>query len=277
MRTVVIFAAPRSGTSWLGQLFNSSPAVAYRFQPLFSFAYKGRIGPDATREDIDAFHDELLQTNDEFVLQRRNISGAAGPAFRKGTTTHLVWKEVRYQHVIPALLRHPEVQVIGLVRHPCAVISSWLRAPREFDPAWDAREEWRLGAKKNRGRIEECFGFERWRSLTRSFLGLSKDCPDRFRLVRYEELNQDPEVVLAGLFAWCGLSVDEQTRSFIRQSRSMDDGDSYGVFRKGNDSERWRGELDAVIRQSIEREILEDPDLSELYPLMKMNREGTMT
>ena len=37
MKNVAIFGVPRSGTSWLGQIFNSSPMVAYRFQPLFSY------------------------------------------------------------------------------------------------------------------------------------------------------------------------------------------------------------------------------------------------
>ena len=37
-----IHGAPRSGTTWLGQLFNSHPAVKYCYQPFFSHAFRGR-------------------------------------------------------------------------------------------------------------------------------------------------------------------------------------------------------------------------------------------
>ena len=43
MTPVFAFGVPRSGTSWFGELFNSSPRVAYRFQPLFSYAFKDAI------------------------------------------------------------------------------------------------------------------------------------------------------------------------------------------------------------------------------------------
>ena len=40
MRHLALFGCPRSGTSWLGQIFNSAPDVAYRYQPLFSYEFK---------------------------------------------------------------------------------------------------------------------------------------------------------------------------------------------------------------------------------------------
>ena len=69
-RIVAIHGAPRSGTSWLGQLFNSSENVAYRYQPLFSYAFKQRLTSTSTRREIELFFDDLLFTEDDFVLQR---------------------------------------------------------------------------------------------------------------------------------------------------------------------------------------------------------------
>ena len=40
MKRIAIHSAPRSGSSWLGQILNSSPKVCFRFQPLFSYAFK---------------------------------------------------------------------------------------------------------------------------------------------------------------------------------------------------------------------------------------------
>src|SRR5436305_252996 len=100
-RIVAIHGAPRSGTSWLGQLFNSSENVAYRYQPLFSYAFKQRLTSTSTRREIELFFDDLLFTEDDFVLQR----GAASLAgysleFEKAEITHLVYKEVRYHCVL---------------------------------------------------------------------------------------------------------------------------------------------------------------------------------
>ena len=39
-RIISIHGVPRSGTSWLGQILDSSPKVRYKFQPLFSYAFK---------------------------------------------------------------------------------------------------------------------------------------------------------------------------------------------------------------------------------------------
>ena len=38
----------RSGTSWLGQIFDSSPEVRYSFQPLFSYEFKNRVNENVT-------------------------------------------------------------------------------------------------------------------------------------------------------------------------------------------------------------------------------------
>jgi hypothetical protein len=43
----VISGAARSGTSWLGQILDSSPDVAYRFQPFFAYAFKNFVDFDS--------------------------------------------------------------------------------------------------------------------------------------------------------------------------------------------------------------------------------------
>src|SRR5690242_11259495 len=75
-RIVGVHGAPRSGTSWLGQLFNSNEHVAYRYQPMFSYAFKGRLDRTAASSDINSFFDDLLETADDFVLQRGDSSVA---------------------------------------------------------------------------------------------------------------------------------------------------------------------------------------------------------
>lgn len=265
MQAIALFGAPRSGTSWLGQLFNSSPNVAYRFQPLFSYAFKGRLTEHSTPDEIQSFHNDLLDTDDDFVLQRRNISGKdEGLRFKKEEITHLVWKEVRYHHIIENLLSTTDTKVIGIVRHPCAVINSWLNAPKEFDPQWDPLEEWRFAKKKNADKREEYNGYEKWKEVAFLYKMIGERYPHRCRIVTYEQLNGRTHETIQELFDFCAIPRNEQTELFIKESKSRNDTDPYGVFKKQKRIDDWKGSL----LREIESEILEDEGyeiLSEYY------------
>jgi hypothetical protein len=229
-----LHGAPRSGTSWLGVLFDSSEQVAYRFQPFFAYAFRGRIKSDSSAADIARFFDELLATNDAFVTQSGDARLARdAPAFAKECPTHLVYKEVRFHHLIePILEAVPDARFIGIVRDPRSVLASWFAAPREFKAEWSAHAEWRRAPAKNAGLEENWYGYERWKELALLFLDLAARFPERFRVVRYEDLVQSTEEVARSLFAFCGLVAGEQTFRFIRESTTRDDGDPYGVFRQ---------------------------------------------
>lgn len=256
----MIFGVPRSGTSWIGQIFNSSPRVAYRFQPLFSYEFKDALDESATAEEIARFHTQIADAKSDFVLQTVNVSGSAAPSFRKRAPELLVWKEVRYLNILPNLAARASCRLILVARHPCAVVNSWLRAPREFRPEWRPEEEWQLANKKNEGRPENYFGYERWKSAMRLFVNLADQFPERTSLLRYEDVVREPLHVTEEAFALCGLPLEQQTRDFLEQSTASDDSDPYGVSRQSPDPDRWRYELDDEIR----RQILADLERFEL-------------
>ena len=43
MKRIGLHGVPRSGTSWLGNIFNSSPDLTYKHQPLYSYAFKNYL------------------------------------------------------------------------------------------------------------------------------------------------------------------------------------------------------------------------------------------
>lgn len=257
-RIIGVHGAPRSGTSWFGQLFNANEHVAYRYQPFFSHAFNGRLDVHAGPSGISAFFSDLLRTEDDFVLQR-GASSLAGYelSFRKEAITHLVYKEVRYHHLIEHLLAMESTYMaIGLIRDPCAVIHSWAHAPREYDHAWCLADEWRHAARKNLDREESWYGFERWKELALLFHRLQERYPDRFHIIRYEDLVAAPELVLRRLCDLIDLPWTGQTVRFLRESQARDDGAAYGVFRKSHAAmESWRGKLDEGIVATIHGEL----------------------
>src|SRR5690606_751005 len=144
---------------------------AYRYQPFFSHAFRGRVDAASDASTLRHFFDELLASDDDFVLQR-GASALAGYelAFDKRDATHLVYKEVRFHDLLePLLERLPELHAIGLVRDPRAVVASWSAAPREFRAEWVLQDEWREAPSKNVGHPENWYGFSRWRELANLF------------------------------------------------------------------------------------------------------------
>lgn len=255
-----LHGAPRSGTTWLGELFNSAPSAAYRYQPFFAHAFRPRVDAARGAGDLDGILRDILSTEDDFILQRgeRRLA-ASGPAFTKTTPSHLVYKEVRYHHLLPSLLELPRFRAVGIVRSPLEVLSSWRRAPREFDPSWRFETEWRDAALKNAGKREEYYGYEGWKRATRQFEVCRKTAPERFRIVRYADILARPETEIAGLLAFAGLPMTAQTAEFIVRSTSTHQDDPYGVFR--DHADRRPSE---PLPKPIVEEILEDLEACDL-------------
>src|SRR5699024_3521938 len=204
--------------------------------------------------EINSFHQELLETNDDFVCQKKNISGNNTPQFDKSEITHLVWKEVRYLNIIENLIKKSSTKVIGIVRHPCGVLKSWMKAPKEFDSAWRIEEEWRHAAKKNSG-DHEFYGYERWLQAARMFKKLEKTYPEQFKVVTYEGLLDNLAGRIASLFDFTGITMTKQTQHFLEESTTQSSDDPYSVFRKDKRGDEWKNELPMKVID----EIINDP------------------
>jgi len=252
MNRFAIFGVPRSGTSWLSQICNSHPDVMMRFQPLFSYTHTGRLKDASSAVEIDMFFEEIIRTSDPFTLMN-SASHRNYPKFQKSLVpTHLGFKETRYLNIIENLLQYGgNTKILGIVRNPLAVLASWQGAPKEFNPEWDIRLEWRYASAKNMNKTEEFYGFEKWKSSTRDFLRFQKEYPDRFRLIRYDKLRMRPAELTGEIFKFLDLGMDEQVTHFIEASQATHDNDPYSVFRgKANDNS-WRNSLPAEIVDEI--------------------------
>lgn len=260
MDKIAIFGAPRSGTTWLSQILNSHPDVALRFQPLFSYGHKGSLTARSSAEEIRAFFEEILWTQDAFALmateRQKNY-----PAFQKAVTpTHIVFKETRYLHIIENILAQcSEVKIIGIVRNPLAVLASWVLAPKEFNPDWDINSEWRSAPSKNQNRPEEFYGFDKWKEIAEAFLRFKSQFPQQFLLVCYDELNRAPLDITKKIFDFCGLNVCEQVQEFLVASKSRHDPDPYSVFRSKASDDRWQDVLPDEIAKKIMLELKKNP------------------
>ncbi|HEX5686284.1 MAG TPA: sulfotransferase [Ideonella sp.] len=224
-RQVAIFGCPRSGTSWLGQLFNASEAVAYRYQPLFSYEFKNWFGVHGvSAASLDTFNDALLGASSDFVLQSLRPPKVL-PA------THLVWKEVRYHQLMPALAALPGLHRLIYIHRPAPdVINSWYQAPKEFRAGQDIHAEYLHAPSKNTDPCEYN-GYAKWKESLALALAVKATYPDKVLIVSYEKLRSDPMAQLSRLFAAVGLPMSQQVLDFIAASTSQHEDDAYSVFR----------------------------------------------
>ncbi len=263
MSLVAIHSVPRSGSTWLGQIFNSSPSVIYKYQPLFSYAFKDFLTPHSSRDEVLNFFKLIAEREDDFLDQKSAVEAGIVPRFSKQSQAeHIVYKEVRYHHILEHILQQvPEIKIIGLVRNPLATLASWKVSPKEFRPEWDFSEEWRSGVSKNQGRAEEFYGFDKWCEVAENFLRFATLFPTQFQLVRYQDLLGETEQVVSGLFQFCGMTMTEQTRHFLIASRAQNQADTYSVFKQRRVDDDWRGVLSDNIIMAV-AEIVEQRGLS---------------
>ncbi|MDC0535722.1 sulfotransferase [Francisellaceae bacterium] len=145
----------------------------------------------------------------------------------------MAYKEVRYHYILENLLKiNPRIKVIGIVRNPLMVLESFFDAKREFrsDLGWKVDKEWRYANKKNLNKQEEYFGYEKWKEVAKLFEDLQLLYPNRFYLLKYEQLLKNGMEQVSKLFEFCELEVAEQTRSFIQNSQMKQDDRTYSVY-----------------------------------------------
>ena len=158
--TTYIAGVARSGTSWLGQIFNSSPDVRFKFQPLFAYEFKNRVDVDSKGSDFQKLIYSMYEKESKFLCQSDKQQSGDYPIFKKNNITpHLVFKENRYQYIIEPMMRNClDMKLVGIIRNPNATINSWIKNPKEFPNGSNPLKEWRYGDCKNQGH-EDFFGY----------------------------------------------------------------------------------------------------------------------
>ena len=258
-KIISIHGAPRSGTTWIGQIIDSSPNIRYKYQPLFSDSFKDRLNVRSSVDEIRNFFDELYSFKDEYLDREKEKRNGIHERFlmKNDNPEFLLMKHVRYHYLIPYLLsKIDNIKFIGIVRNPCSVLNSWRKSPAEFrDIDGDFMREWRFAAKRTEFKPEEYFGFHKWKELSKLFLTMQELYSDKFYLLQYENIVNNTVDEIKKIFDFIGLDFHAQTESFILKSKSIHNNNVYSTFKGNKIVDDWKSELDPKIIKEIYTEL----------------------
>lgn len=257
MRKIAIHSVPRSGSTWLGALLDAHPHISYKYQPLFSYELKGELSQHSTKTEIDSFFKKLISVQSDFLDQISQKEKRIVPTFQKKEIKAIAYKEVRYHHILSNLLEQDKsIKVIGLIRDPRAVLYSWWQAPKEFkQEEWQFESEWLNAEKKNEGRVENFYGYQKWKEVALLFIDLAKKYPQQLRIVNYRNLLQYTAEVMRQLMYFCELEMHQQQIDFINKSREHHETDAYAVYKVKKNDKNWRGKLPDNVIEFIEKDL----------------------
>lgn len=301
-RIILVLGAQRSGTSWLGKIFDSHPAVLYRHEP-----------------------DELLPAGSDaadWVLERRMRSAGKRPFFRKswqggsgfalrgvlalglaaaarlplvgraaeaiplpdfGTIgrARAVVKSIRACDRAGALARTlPESRTLLILRHPCGQVASVMAgaAQRRFslreagtDMPYDETQAAAFAARHGLGdrafqALPDAAKYAwSWRAFNEIAFAALDGLPNA-RIVVYEALCAHPEEEARAAFAFAGLDWPATTADFLARSSHTGGDGYYGVFRvSAAAAEAWRQRM-ASADQAAVQSVLHGSPLLRFWP-----------
>jgi len=112
-RLINIHGVPRSGTTWLAEIFNSAPCVRYKHQPLYKAPFKGTIGASTSAGDLRQYFERLYHFAAPHVDRTEDRLVGIAPQFpiKDSEPTVLVSKHVRHHFLVPHLLEQLEEQI----------------------------------------------------------------------------------------------------------------------------------------------------------------------
>ncbi|MGB0953860.1 MAG: sulfotransferase family protein [Planctomycetota bacterium] len=256
-RPIFLLGMPRSGTTWLSQVFEAHPATLVRLSPNFSYALKGQLTPTSTPSTWREVLGAAASSDDAFLTQDwRRQRGDLPRHQGKKDAQHLVIKDTRYFEVYRGGMKSlPDARCLFVVRNPCAALNSWMQSA-EFPSEALFLDEWLDGQCRKTSGEGEYWGFEDWCLQARLFLDLQKQNPKRFRVFPFEEMVRDPAANLKKLFAFVGMELTEEVLSFVKQSHASHEGDGYSVFKDPRHVlDRWRETFPAAIAEDITKRL----------------------
>lgn len=202
---ILVFGAPRSGTTYLREILDAHPEVALTNE-FRVFSWLHAAVETFPRDDL-----RLFERRDEFVVQLHHELPALLRRHYAAIAPHAKWWGDKNPHYAqdPAILQSaaqlfPDARFVHIHRDPRAVIASLLRKRHADGTPWIGLEDAHALVE---GHVRNALEFARQVGPARCFT------------VCYERLVADDEAVARALFAWLEIPIAEPVLELCRRQR----------------------------------------------------------
>jgi hypothetical protein len=228
-----LLGMPRSGTTWLSQIFEAHSQACLRFSPNYSYPLKNTIDENSTTAQWLAHLKAARLSDDEFMTHAYRRETGELPTWDKQPSQFrlLCIKDTRFhESYLAALNRLPNAKIIYLVRDPRAMIASWVNC-KEFPHGESLEDSWLHGGTRKQDGPGEYWGVADWCNLTGRYQGLATRSPERVMVVRYETLVVNARSVSSSMLNFAGLNMDPQVVRFLETAANQSSHSPYSVYR----------------------------------------------
>ncbi|XP_030828467.1 carbohydrate sulfotransferase 1-like [Strongylocentrotus purpuratus] len=284
---IIIVTTKRSGSSFIGELFNSNPEVFYMYEPLFqvtSDVLKHRIDNRQAESLIFLLWNHTLRCNYSTFSQgpknwlRRGsldtcqASGAllssklicpvpkiperkVGPIISKLCLDHpyTVLKTIRVNDIkdLRVFIEDPSLnlQIIHLVRDPRAVMNSRRKLKR---PNYDLLRRKGPDADEIKDLCEHMARNLQYKDDPPSWL------KGKYMLVRFEDVAEDPIEQTQRIYQHVGIKIHQDVLGWLKNNTHENKGQGTGSpFSRTRDTDKvinaWKNSISEEVREAVER------------------------
>ncbi|XP_006814671.1 carbohydrate sulfotransferase 1-like [Saccoglossus kowalevskii] len=272
-------ASQRSGSSFLGELFNRNQDVFYSFEPIrpLTFAVlRGELDNNQFENEAIAKLSNTLKCKDVRVYKRTGKSRTDRKLFDLTKACknkrHVAVKEIRFYKLdtLRTLAEDPNLnfKIIHLVRDPRAIINSRENSffsnhdfKRKRVP-WDEVTDLCKDLQHN---LDLITTLPQW-------------LKGKYFLVRYEDLALRPLEATRDIYNFSGMPMDEDVEKWVYENTQTEQGGDLSTTR--NSTERvtaWRNELSFSVIADIQNKCKEPMEMLGYISLQDQTQQNTLS
>jgi hypothetical protein len=212
--TVLLAGSGRGGTTWIAEIINHDNEYRFIFEPFAAgkvplargFRNRQYLRPDAEAPEF-------------FTPARQLLSGAFRNSWtdfynRRVRSTRRLVKDIRINLFLKWIkTRFPEIPIVLLLRHPCAVVSSrmsleWDDDLNDFLDQPDLMRDWLEPHRALLAGATESFDRHMLRWCVENSIPLKQFGKDEVHVAYYEQFCEQPAAAVGELFAFLHKPVD---------------------------------------------------------------------
>lgn len=231
--TIFLAGTEKSGTTWVSDIINYNNRYRYIFEPFWAdkvdicrnFKPRLYIRPDN--------NDNYFITTAEFILSGRIRNRWTDRYHKKFLAKKRLIKDIRANLFLKWIHHHfPEIPIILLLRHPCAVARSHLRRTHlqqdltEFLNQEELMNDFLNPFKEEIKKAQTKFEKIIFRWCIENYVPLRQFQPGDIHVAFYENFCEIPRTEIDGVMSYLGVKYDNQIFERLREPSPVSRKDS---------------------------------------------------